>query len=87
MYTSKFSLIVSLNDTFLQHSLFCQLIVKQLHSIGTILLHFLGHMPVYIQGKLSRRMPQIRLYGFDIVTGIQGRNCKAMAQVMEPGIL
>ena len=53
----------------LQYSLFCQLIIKLLHPIGTILLHFLG---VYIQGKLGCRMSQIGLYGFDIVIGIQG---------------
>ena len=42
-----------------------------LHSIGTVLAHFLGYMAVRIQGELGGCMAKIGLHSFDIVSRIE----------------
>ena len=64
-----------------------QLLVEFLHPAGAVLPHFLGHMAVHIQGELCGCVAQICLYGLNIVTGIQGGNGEAVAQIVETGII
>lgn len=63
------------------------LIVELLHSVGAVLSHFLRDMTVHIQRKLSGCVSKIGLHRFNIVPGIEGSDGKAVAQVMESGIL
>ena len=44
-------------------------IVELLHSVGTVLLHSLCHMAIYIQGELRGCVPQVCLHGFNVIAG------------------
>ena len=58
-----------------------------LHSIRTILAHFLGYMTVGIQGELGGCMAEIGLNSFNIVSHIEGGNGETVARIMESGIV
>ena len=58
-----------------------------LHSICTVLAHFLGYMTVGIQGELGGCVAQIGLNSFDIVSCIEGGNSETVAQIMKSGII
>ena len=64
-----------------------QLLVEFLHPAGTVLPHFLGHMTVHIQGELCGCVAQICLYGLDVIACVEGSDGKAVAQIVEPGII
>lgn len=47
---------------------------KLLHAGGAFLLHLIGDMAIYIQGKGGCSMTQMLLNGFDIITRTDGSN-------------
>ena len=54
-----------------------------LHSIRTVLAHFLGYMTVGIQGELGGCMAEIGLNS----SHIEGGNGETVARIMESGIV
>lgn len=64
-----------------------QLLIEMLHSIGTVLAHFLSYMSVSVQGELSGCMTQIGLYSFDVISCIEGGNGKTVTKIVKPGIV
>jgi len=58
-------------------------IKKLLHSLSTVVFHFLRNVPINIQSERCRGMTEIRLHGLCIVANHQGVNSKAMPQIME----
>ena len=58
--------------------LFCDAPEKGIHSLGAVALHTTGDMSIYIQCKGCCVMPQVLLYGFDVVACLQAVHGKGV---------
>lgn len=56
------------------------------HPGGTVLLHLVRHVPIYIQRERCCGVAQILLYRLHAVPFLQGRYGECMSHIVEPGI-
>ena len=55
-----------------------------IHPVCTVLLHLRRHMAVDIRGERCGVVPQVTLYGLDIVSSPQGSHRVTVSQIMKP---
>jgi len=56
---------------------------EPLHTGGALLLHALGNVTVYVEGKGGGVVSKILLNGLYIIPGLQGRDSERMPHIME----
>ncbi len=56
-----------------------------LHAVSAVPLHLIGHMAVDIQGENGRSVPQVFLYGFNVVTPLDGGHGITVPEIVETG--